>query len=391
MEVLPFLLGLVVLGLTATVFVGLWLRATRRLDDLEQRLDNAGRRLADGDALLHAILDNVPDAMVVLDAQQRVLEHNARAAALHGDVTVGKHCREVFDSCTPSACEACALTGHAEAARTAVRTAPRTGDVLAMEFRPFTGPEGEKRSLIIERVITHQRKLQARVVHQEKMAAFGLMAAGIAHDMGNPLSAIAMHLELIDDAGLSDEGRGDLDVVRQEVGRLRRTLREMVLFARRRRDEVGLVSARSAIDDALAVLRHDRRMKPVNLFVSSDPETPAVHVVEDHLVQVVTNLVVNSLDAMPDGGDLSIDVRHVKGTVAIRVRDTGAGMDASTLRRCMEPMFTTKAEGKGTGLGLSICRDILLGAGGHLDMHSVPNKGTTAIITLPAAAVRSAA
>jgi hypothetical protein len=164
--------------------------------------------------------------------------------------------------------------------------------------------------------------------------------------------------------------------VRQEVARLGRILRELVDFARRRRDEATLVSVQSVVGDALRLLRHDRRMREVTVREEFDPETPPVFVIEDHLMQVVLNLLLNALDAMPAGGTLRIEVGTAGGQVALRVHDTGVGMDRAILARCFEPLFTTKDPDRGTGLGLSISRDIARATGGDIEMHSAPGRGT---------------
>ena len=169
----------------------------------------------------------------------------------------------------------------------------------------------------------------------------------------------------------------------EHLGRLQRTLRELVDLARRRRDEASMVSVRTVVDSALRLISHDRRMRKIKLKTHSDPETPAVFMVEDHLTQVVMNLVINSLDAMPEGGDLNVDICAVDDEVALRIHDSGIGMDRGTLKRCKEALFTTKEPGKGTGLGLSICKDILSAVGGGLELHSAPDRGTTVVVTIP--------
>jgi signal transduction histidine kinase len=133
------------------------------------------------------------------------------------------------------------------------------------------------------------------------------------------------------------------------------------------------------------LLRHDRRTRSVRLVEEFDAETPPVFMVEDHLIQVVLNLLLNAVDAMEQSGNLRIEVRPAGKDVALRIHDTGVGMEPSVLRQCLEPLFTTKERGKGTGLGLSISKDILHAAGGKLELFSAPARGTTVVVTIPAA------
>lgn len=339
-------------------------------------------------ALLRLIVDNTPASLVVLDAEYRIVKANRTAERVHGGPLEGRACRDVMSACSET-CADCPATrtfacGSSEAVPR-LQTDPRTGEVLSIESHPVDLPDGRRFVLLVERIVTEQRKLQARLIHQEKMAAFGVLAAGIAHDLGNPLASIQSQLQILDEPSLTPESAAVIGTVRQEVERLKRLLREMVDFARRRRDEATLVSVPSVVEDALRLVRHDRRMREVKVVTDLSSETPPVLVVEDHLMQVVLNLVLNAVDAMPKGGALRLEVGAAGSRVALRVHDTGVGMDRHTLGRCFEPLFTTKGPDKGTGLGLSICRDIVQAAGGEIEVHSVLGSGTTAVIALPAA------
>ncbi|KAA0255871.1 MAG: hypothetical protein EDX89_03930 [Acidobacteria bacterium] len=374
---------------TATVAAALAIRQRRRRARfLEEEVGRRTAELAEARTLLQVVVDSTPASLLVLDRDYRVVTANRRAALVHGTEVAGRTCFEALAG-TSVPCPSCPATGtFAEAGAPCAahqHTDPRTGEVLEVESHPLTLPDGRRWALLVERVVTEQQKLQARLLHQEKMAAFGLLSAGIAHDLGNPLASVEAQLQLLDDASLPPEAAGVVAGVRGELARLRRLLRELVDFARRRRTEVALVDVRSVVEDALRVVRHDPRMRGVALETEFDPEAPPVTVVEDHLVQVVLNLLLNSLDALPRGGRLRVAVVAVRGRVVLRVEDTGSGMERSVLARCFEPLFTTKEPGKGTGLGLSIARDILRAAGGGIELHSAPGRGTTAVVTLPAA------
>jgi PAS domain S-box-containing protein len=360
-----------------------------RAESLRKEALRRGREAREAGTLLRLVVDATPAALIVLDEGLRVVQANKAAESVHGERLLGRTCREALASChrlcDECPAERCFSTGSASGPYRA-HTDPRTGEVLSVDCHPFDLPDGRRHVLLVERIVTEQKKLEARLVHQEKMAAFGLLAAGIAHDLGNPLSSIEAQMQILDEEALPRETAAVLGTVRQEVARLRRILRELVDFARRRRDETTYVSVQSVVEDTLRLLRHDRRMRGVQLATEFDPETPPVLIVEDHLTQVVTNLVLNSLDAMPSGGTLRLEVRPAGSRVALRLHDTGHGMDRAVLARCFEPLFTTKDAGKGTGLGLSICRDILAAAGGEIEMHSAPGKGATAVVSLPVAA-----
>jgi signal transduction histidine kinase len=225
-------------------------------------------------------------------------------------------------------------------------------------------------------------RLEAQVRHQEKMAALGTLAAGFAHDVGNPLSSIATELELLEGEEDVARYRESLDVLRRHVDRMSRTLREMVDFARRRRDEVTDVSIADAIADSSRLVLHDPRWRAVRLDVDVPEGLPRVRMVEDHLVLVLVNLMLNAVDAMPDGGALRIEARRRGAGVEVRVSDTGQGMTRDVLERARTPLFTTKA--RGTGLGLSVSTGVVRSMGGDLRIDSAPGAGTTVTVSLPA-------
>ncbi|MFT3768225.1 MAG: ATP-binding protein [Minicystis sp.] len=236
----------------------------------------------------------------------------------------------------------------------------------------------------VGRDVTERQALEAQVRHQEKMASLGLLAGGIAHDLGNPLASLSSELELLEGEDDLPRVRESLDVLRRHVDRISRTLREMVAFARRRRDELADVAIAAAIDDSARLVRHDPRWRKITLVREIPADLPPIRMVEDHLVMVLVNLMLNASDAMPEGGTLTITARAEGGAVELAVRDTGVGMTPDVLAQAMTPLFTTKGERRGTGLGLSVCRSVIQSIGGAIRIESAAGAGTAVIISMPA-------
>ncbi len=372
-------------GIAIAIVIGIMVlrKAFQLSTKLRESLVAVNHRLSEAENLLEVIMEASPSAVMVLNADRSLQKANQVALQVHENLSVGEIYSPLGERC--QICPGCdaLLTNHCTMPAREL-TDPRTGAVLSVSCYPTKLTDGKAVAVIVEEIITKQKKLQASLVHQEKMAAFGLVAAGVAHEMGNPLSSIEMHLQLFDVSLMNDEDSESITTLRRETARLRRTLRELVDFARRRRSDVTSVSVDAVIRDALQLLRYDPRMRKVAVEFNAAPEIPAVNIVEDHLMQVMVNLLINSIDAMPNGGELRIDSRHVGDQVAIRVRDSGIGMTKEVKDRCFEPLFSTKETGKGTGLGLSICRDVLGAAGGTIELHSAPQRGTTVVVTLPA-------
>ena len=251
-------------------------------------------------------------------------------------------------------------------------------DVISLEARV------RERTRELEEARAVAVLLEAQVRHQEKMAGLGVLAAGFAHDMGNPLASLSTELELLEGENDVARFRESLDVLRRHVARMSRTLREMVDFARRRRRR-----SRTSRSPAPSPTRRDScctiTLAEGEALRRRASRSPPVRMVEDHLVLVLVNLMINAGDAMSDGGTLTISARARDKFVDLCVRDTGHGMSPDVLAKVKAPLFTTKPGGRGTGLGLAVCDNVVRSVGGALTIKSAPGLGTEVAISLPAA------
>ncbi len=255
-------------------------------------------------------------------------------------------------------------------------------ELFAIETYPVRGRQGNVDSVIaISRVISDEKQLQARLAFQEKMAAFGQLAAGVAHELGNPLASIDAQLQRAE--GDPARATTSLPIVRKEVGRMSRMLRELVDFSRRKRDEVRLASANTVVEDVVRLVEHDSRARNVAISRELAEGLPGLRIVEDHLAQVVLNLALNAMDALGQQGTLVFATSHEEGAVVVRVRDTGPGITDDVASHLFEPFFTTKPAGRGTGLGLFVSKRIVDDMGGTLALESTGPTGTTFVVRLP--------
>lgn len=378
-----------------TALIVAWLsykQHQRRVVRLEDRVRERTREATEARSMLQLLVDTTPAALLVLDKQFKVVSANKTAERVHGADLMGRYCFEAIHGKTEKCneCRAGDLFGKASSGEFfGEHRDASTGEILRVEAHPLKVPTGEDQLLLVGQVVTEQKKLEARLVHREKMVALGLMSAGIAHEIGNPLSSIGTQLQLLDTHSLSADAEPIISTVKQELSRLDRTVRELTNFARRRGGENTLVSVQSVVRDAIRLLRHDRRMRGVQVVEEFDSETPSVHMVEDHLMQVVINILINALLAMPKGGTLGLGLRPVDDWVELSVKDCGVGMESSVLDVCFDPFFTTREGGDGAGLGLSISKDLIEAAGGRIEIRGVPEKGTTVFLTLPRASTDS--
>lgn len=225
---------------------------------------------------------------------------------------------------------------------------------------------------------------QARMVQQEKQAAFGLLAAGIAHEVGNPLASISSIVQMLNRRSQDDYTAGRLHMVDAQLRRIQKILRELVGFSRPASEDVTSVDVHAAISEALNIAKYYKRWKGKKVVTLFSPGMPVVRTVYDQLVQLVLNLILNALDATEEGASISVstDVMADAEKVAITIADEGHGIPLEVQHEIFNAYFTTKSTG--TGLGLFVCRQLVeTELGGAIELVRSDSSGTTFRILLP--------
>ncbi len=225
------------------------------------------------------------------------------------------------------------------------------------------------------------RASQARVIQQEKMAAFGLLAAGIAHEVGNPLAALSSLVQMLQRRGPDPYTSEKLDLAGRQLQRIERTIRELVDFSRPASTAVTRVRIGEVVDEALGIAKYYQRTKQRSITTVVPPDLPTIAIVRDYLTQVVLNLVLNAIDATAEQGRIHVEAHVEDGGIVLSVDDDGRGISLADRCRLFQPFFTTKPHG--TGLGLFVSRQILEDYSGRLDYRSELGRGSTFIVRLP--------
>jgi two-component system, NtrC family, sensor kinase len=236
--------------------------------------------------------------------------------------------------------------------------------------------------------IAAQAAAEQRLIQAAKLAAVGEMAAGVAHELNNPLTTIVGFTELVlEDLAPTSPSRADLETVLHEALRARDVVRHLLDFSRRS----DLVRSKGDVNeillDTLSLMRHLLGNRGVQVHTHLQDSLPWVYLDRDQFKQVILNLLHNSLNAMPGGGHIDIDT-HSKtkyGTewVTMTVKDTGVGISPEHLERIFEPFFTTRAADGGTGLGLAVTYGIVASHGGRIEVESAPDAGASFTVWLP--------
>lgn len=229
--------------------------------------------------------------------------------------------------------------------------------------------------------------------HKEKMAAIGSLAAAVAHEINNPIAAIAGIAQSMKDTSgalRNDAGTEQLDLILAQTQRIAGISRQIAELTAPHPPEAELLDVNALVRNICTFIGYDKRFRDIRLVLDLDAQIPAVTAVADHLTQILMNLVINAADALEDiarpNPTVAVATRASQGDLLITVTDNGRGMNADVLGRAFEKSFTTKPPSKGRGLGLFLCKSLLEGGGNRIELESTPDVGTTARIHLVQAA-----
>ena len=244
-----------------------------------------------------------------------------------------------------------------------------------------------------ERVDEKTRQLrgaQEEMLRVERMASIGKLAAVVAHEINNPLAGILTYAKLLKkrlsrETAVNQENIGMLDLVESESRRCGEIVKNLMTFARPTSMNREPADLNAIIDRCVRLVQHQLKLRNIELHQELTSDLPHVRCDSGQIEQVILALVMNAIDAMSNGGNLTLCSRKLEnsGQVQVEVRDDGVGMPKEVLAKMFEPFFTTKEHGRGLGLGLAISRNIVDRHAGKIEVSSVPGHGTTFTITLP--------
>ena len=267
-------------------------------------------------------------------------------------------------------------------------------DMPEMDEGPFLK---EERSLIDEiarqvGIIVAQReadeqnaRLQEQLRHADRLATIGQLAAGAAHELNEPLGSILGFAQLAkSQPGVPVEAARDLDKIESASLHAREVVRKLLTFARQMPAQKTVLNLNKLVQEALFLVAPQFAKEGIALVIKLDPRSPELAADPAQISQVLVNLVVNAMQAMPTGGTITVETKAEPPHVGFSVEDTGTGMTPEVIRQMFLPFFTTKGVGQGTGLGLSVVHGIVTAHGGHIEVKSEVGKGSRFEIRLPA-------
>lgn len=244
----------------------------------------------------------------------------------------------------------------------------------------------------VHRDITEQRRLEHQLFQAQKMESIGTLAAGIAHEVGNPLTSISSLVQVVQRTTQDDFTKEKLELIKHQVTRISKIIRDLVDFSRPSSYEVQVTDVNRCIRQAIDIVRVGKKSKSIHFDVALDPAIPSIHLVPDQVEQVLINILINAVDAVFDvqqhrperrDGRITVSSRVEGENLQITIEDNGQGMSDEQVEKIFEPFFTTKGVGEGTGLGLWVSYGIVKSFHGQIRVESQGGEGSSFIILLP--------
>ncbi len=246
---------------------------------------------------------------------------------------------------------------------------------------PLVVAHAHRQTLVLIQDITDIKKMEDRLMQSEKLSALARISAGIAHEIGNPLTSISSYVQILREMDHDEFTKESLDTVAKHINRIADIVRQMSSFSKTRMSDLRHHDARTLVDMTLDLVKYDKRMKGIATRVDIPGTMPPVRVDETQMIQVLMNIILNAADAMTNGGTLEIGARELDDDVEISVADSGSGMSPEHLEKIFDPFFTTKE--KGTGLGLAVSYNIVKSYQGDILVENRPGGGTIFRVRLP--------
>lgn len=354
------------------------------------RLEVASNRIADLTALNQHVIDSLPSGLATTDPSHRIVSFNRAAETITGlafTAVAGRRIAEVLQLPEELVDGFDKDLGGAPSRRIEFRyhTADARGEIeVGLTATHLRTPGGRAGLLMTFQDLTDIKRLERGAQMQQRLAAVGEMAAGIAHEIRNPLASMSGSIQILrQELPLTADQEQLMDIVLRESERLNATIRSFLAYARPQRFAIARCDVRRALNDTALLLRHSQDLHPQHVIAVDVPDDEvACEADENQIKQVVWNLATNGLKAMPDGGTLRLAAApHPSGGATITVSDSGVGIapeDADGLFQPFHGQFS-----KGSGLGLAIVHRIVTEYSGDIQVDSEPGVGTTIVVRLP--------
>jgi signal transduction histidine kinase len=375
--------------------IGFYSEVKQKINELEAA--NLELRIKTGE--LQAVFDAISDSVVIYDHRGCVQHRNWVSPHLFPTETaIGSCCKSLFHPDRDQAPESCpvelALAG--QDSQVSFSLADRVGNnrYFDVTATPIADANEETRALVFIRNVTDKRLNELQLLQAEKLSSIGLLAAGVAHEINNPLTSVAGYSEALlrrfrDNEALTSDPRLQdfkkyLEVIIRESYRCKGIIDSLLSFSRKSEGAVGLVDINEILGEVLELVRHRARNERIEIRELFKSDLPMVKGDASGLRQVFLNLTMNALQSIEGPGNIEIaTVEHDDRTVSATISDNGCGIAPAMMEHIWDPFFTTKEVGKGIGLGLSVTYNIIKMHGGKVFVESRHGEGSKFTVRLP--------
>ncbi len=364
-----------------------------QMKELAVDRDRIAAKLESNQQYLANVLQSSDSAIMVIDKEEKIISWNEGAQKIFGyseDEVLGKDSSLLLPKNEKYLIELQKIKedvvkfGSIKINETERKSKENEIRHVQLNITNLPGSNGESsgRTVIIKD-ITELKKLKDQVDQSEKLAVIGQLAAGIAHEIGNPLASISSLVQILQRKSKDEFVVENLSIIKENIDRITRIVRELVDFSRPPSYENVIIQITDIIKTALGIVKYDKRVRNVKFLTDLNPDLPKINIVPDQLLQVFVNILLNSLDAIEGNGVIKVNSFYNNEFIFVEVIDNGCGMEKETINKIFDPFYTTKEVGKGTGLGLSVSYGIMRKFHGDIIVESEIDKGSKFIIKLP--------
>lgn len=359
-------------------------------NEMIEHLKSSHEQLKASEQKYRAAIDQANDAIFLIDIPtSQIIEVNTKSEELTGYLKTELLQKRIWELLPEGTTQESAkqLLGQLEHQVCVYAEWPfcrSDGKEISVEISACVIEFGQNKLIqAICRDLTERNQFEQQLRHSEKLAAVGRLAAGIAHEVGNPLSSISGYAQLLRLGVEAEKTQKEyLMGIESESDRIKNIIRQLLDFSRTSQVKEEAIDLHQCLNQALSLISVNKDFRSVEVVKELDSNLPNIIGDADQIEQVFLNLLLNALDAMPNGGKIWVVTRNEGQAVRIQISDSGVGIESENLDKIFEPFFTTKPAGKGTGLGLAVSHRIIEAHGGKIEVESQKSKGTTFTITL---------
>ncbi len=347
--------------------------------ELENKVSERTTELVSEKEKLNTIVSAIGGGIVLIDKKGTIQWANQMIKDMAGLDITGKSCEDVCPDCSLSE----TYTKSNIETMLVANLFGRKDKYFQITTAPVKGEDGEIHGYIrLIQDVTEMKKMEEQIIHSEKLASIGRLAAGIAHEIGNPLTSIFSFVQILREMETEDFKKESLETIYFHINRISEILKQLSGFSKMPAGEMKKCHVNEVIETSINLIQYDKKAKNIAIIKELSPSLPEVVCDGNQLSQVFVNLTLNAIDAMPDIGTLTVRSMKKDGNVVIQFEDTGMGISKDDLTRIFDPFYTTKE--KGTGLGLAVSYDIIKKMKGTLSVESDLGKGSVFTIAIPA-------